>query len=200
MEIAKIVLAYIQVLLSWPVVSAIVIVFFLKLFKEPLSNLFRRIVRGQVYGVSLEASNPSEQRKEIKEGPTPQSQEAIEKYIKENPKEVIRDYLRVFNGYWFERAYNLIYGTQVNLLEHLTTKGTEGDSYINLFMFYNEFLNRSQFSSTQMADYIGFLVDMKFVELFGEGSNLRVKITPYGVDFLSYIKSQYPTSYKYRVF
>ena len=200
MEIAKIVLDYLQTFLSWPVVSAIVIIYFLKLFKEPLSDFFRRMIKGQVYGVALEASSPSEQRKEIKEGKIPQSQEAIEKYIQENPKEVIKEYLRILQSYWFERAYNLIYGTQISLLEHLSTKGEDGEYYVNLFSFYKEFQDRSQLFSTQMADYIGFLQDMKFIEYAGEGSNLKVKITPFGIDFLSYLKSQYSASYKFRPF
>ena len=198
MEIAKIVLAYIQTLLSWPVISAFMLVYFLNLFKEPLSDFFRRIVKGQVYGVSLEASSPFEQRKEIKEGL--KSPEDIEKYIKENPKDVLKDYLQVFNRYWFERAYNLIYGTQIELLEHLATKGAGGENYINLFTFYDKFLTRSQSVSTQMTDYIRFPRDMKFIESVGEGNDLRIKITPYGMDFLSYIKDQYPGSYKYKIF
>ena len=66
--------------------------------------------------------------------------------------------------------------------------------------FYNEFVKRSKLVSTQMADYIGFLEDGRFIEFVGEGSELNVKITPHGINFLSYIKGQYPVTYKYRLF
>ena len=175
-------------------------VIFLKWFKDPISDFFRRVVRGEAYGVKIEASSPLEQRKEVKEIPQPQTQDQIEKYIKDNPKEVIKEYLRLLNGYWFERAFNIIYGTQMDLLKYLSTKGTKGENYINLVSFYNEFVKRSGLSSTQMADYLGFLKDMRFIEFVEENKAWSVKITAYGVDFLSYVKGQYPSSYRYRVF
>ena len=51
-----------------------------------------------------------------------------------------------------------------------------------------------------MADYLGFLVDVGFVEHVGQGHDINTKITPYGVDFLSYIKTQYPLAYKHIAF
>lgn len=200
MEIARLVLDYLKIILSWPVITAIAIIYFLRLFKEPISDFLSRLVKGQVYGVTVEATTPSEQRKEVQETSVPKPQADIEKYISENPQEVLKEYARVLNGYWFERGYNLIYGTQIALLEHLLSKGVDGDFYVNVFPFYQNFLNRSNLTTTQMADYLGFLRDMKFIDITSDGDDLRVKITPYGVDFLSYIKGQYPYSYKYKAF
>ncbi len=200
METAEIILKYLQVILGWPVVALILGIIFLKWFKDPISDFFRRVVRGEAYGVKIEASSPSEQRKEVKEIPQPQTHDQIEKYIKDHPKEVITEYLRLLNGYWFERAFNIIYGTQMDLLEYLSTKGTKGENYINLVSFYNEFVKRSGLASTQMADYLGFLKDMRFIEFVEENKTWSVKITAYGVDFLSYVKGQYPSSYRYRAF
>lgn len=199
MEEAKMILAYLQVLLSWPVITLILGLVFIKLFKESISDFFKRIVKGEAYGVRLEASHPMEQKKETKEAGHPQPDE-FEKYIRENPKAVLTEYLRVFNGYRFERACNIIYGTQVDLLEYLSTKGTDGEKYVNLNQFYNEFLKRSNVATTQMADYIGFLKEMQFIEYLESSNDITVRITPLGINFLSYIKVQYPTSYKYKPF
>jgi len=196
MEIVKVILDYIRVIFNWPLV--VLILGFA--FRGAIGDFFRRVVRGRGYGFELEASTPAEQRKEAKESIQRQPEDEIEKYIKDNPKEVKKEYLRVFNGYWFERAYNLIYGTQIQLLEYLTTKQDKGDKYINLVNFYATFLQRSAFN-TQMADYLGFLIDMRFIEYAGQGTtDITVKITPYGVDFLSYIKTQYPVAYKFKIF
>lgn len=200
MEKTEIILRYLQVILSWPAVFLISFLIFIKRFKEPISDFFRRIVKGEAYGVRIEASSPLEQRREAKEAPQSQSQDEIERYVGENPKEVIRVHLKLLNGIRFERAFNIIYGTQINLLEYLSTKGTEGDKYINLVGFYHEFVKRSGLASTQMADYLGFLEDMRFIEFVGEGSELSIRITPHGVDFLSYIKGQYPLMYNYKPF
>jgi len=195
MEIVKLVLEYFKIILSWPVITGILIIYFLRLFKWPLSNFLNRMVKSQIYGLTVEAMTLSEQRKEL-----PEPKADLEKYISENPQEIIEEYNRIFRGYWFERGYNLIFGTQILLLEHLLSKGTEGDFYVNLFSFYQDFLNRSNLTTTQMADYLGFLCDMKFIDMMGEGIDLCVKITPCGTDFLSYIKGQYLYSYKYKAF
>lgn len=198
MEIAKIVS---QTLSTWPVICAIVTISFMVLFREPLSDFFRRIVKGGFYGVSLEAINPSEQPKEIKEKRALQSREDVEKYIREKPKEAIEAYFSVYTNYLFERGYNLIYGTQIELLEHLALR-QDGATIAEVYPFYQKFLNWIRLAGlvpTKMDDYVGFLRAMGFVELVGVGSNLRAKITPVGINFLHYIRTQYP-SYKYKVF
>jgi len=198
MEIAEIILRFLQAILSWPIIVLILGIVFVVVFKGPISDFLRRIVKGEAYGVRIEASRPSEQKEIAKETPKIESQDQIEQYIINNPKAVVAEYLRLANGYWFERTFNIIYGTQIDLIEYLATKGTNGDKYINLVVFYNEFIKRSGLSSTQMSDYLGFLLGMRFIEYAGEGSDLIVKVTPHGVNFLSYIKAQYPSTYKYK--
>lgn len=199
MEIAKLILYYLQILLTWPVIGGIIAIVFLKMFREPLSDFFQRIVRGQLYGVSIEASTPSEQQEKVGKEPKVQSATDLETYVQNNPKEAIKEYLKVINWYWFERIYNAIYGTQITLLEHLAVKIENGDLYINLFPFYSEFQNRSKLYNIQMADYLGFLKNMVLIEILNIGTDLKVRITPRGLDFLSYVKGQYPY-YKSKTF
>lgn len=199
MDIARLVLDYLVVLLSWPVVTAIIALVFFHFFKAPISDFFRRIVRGEAYGVRLEATNPSEQVKGAEQSETLPPQAQIETWIAENPKQVLAVYQRAVNSYVFERAYNLIYGSQLALLEHLESKRDAGEKYANLLPFYNRFLQRSGLS-TQFAEFIGFMRTFKFVDVVGEGSDLSLRITPYGVDFLSYLRTQYPGTYQIRAF
>ncbi|MEK7165079.1 MAG: hypothetical protein AAB779_03975, partial [Patescibacteria group bacterium] len=162
MEMANIVLQYLEVFLGWPVVILILGLAFMQWFKKSISSFLERLIVGEAYGVRLEASSPSNQQKELKKEDMPLQD--IEKYIRDNPKEVIRDYQRIFNSYRFERAFNIIYGTQMDLLEHLSTKGDNGDKYVNLILFYNEFIKRSNLTSTHMADYLEFLKNNQFIE------------------------------------
>jgi hypothetical protein len=203
MTTAELVLRYLEVLVSWPAVGLVLGLFGLKWFREPLAGFLSRMTKGEAYGVRLEARNPSEQLKskkppqlesaeKITEGPT----DKLEEYIRENPKEVLAIQLRLANGYRFERSFNLIFGTQVDLLVHLSERHDEGDLYINLFRFYNEYTRRSFVAPMQMADYLNFLRSAGYIELVGEGIELRAKITPFGVDFLSYLRTSYPTSYR----
>jgi len=202
-QIGELVLRYLGVLLTWPVVSLILGVLALRWFREPLSDFFRRMVKGEGYGVRVEAADPSQQRKEIEETKAdlpPKPQDDLQLYIQENPQQFLEQYLRLYNGYWFEKAYNLIYGSQVSLLERLAERRDEGEKYINLVEFYNEFLRRSNSHATQMADYLGFLKDMNFIEYFQTDGEHKARITPFGLNFLSYIKTQYPLAYRHRVF
>ena len=81
------------------------------------------------------------------------------------------------------------------MLEHLSKKGNLGDKYINLRIFYNEFLRRlrkiSNTALMTMIDYLRNLKRMGYIEYFGEGDELSIRITPLGDNFLSYIRKQY---------
>lgn len=196
MSLAEIILELFRVFLSWPVMILVLgLIFFCK-FKDSISDFLRRVTKVGTPSVGIEATSPSKQREKAKENPPAKPLDEIETYIKDNPKEAIDNYLRVWNGYVFERTFNLIYGTQIGLIEHLSKKGDKGDKYINLINFYNDFVGRSGYASVQMAHYLGFLKDSGYITYEGEGSELSVKIMPYGIDFLSYIKQQYPSSYK----
>jgi len=200
METAKMILEYLKIALSFPAVIGVLTIYFISLFRQDLSRFISRIVEAHGFGASVKATSPSEQREEIRDLPPQKPLDMIEEIIKNDPHEFAQEFLKVFNSYWFERAYNLIYGTQISLLEHLATKGIEGEYYINLYPFYQEFVRRSSLASTQIADYLGFLKEANFLEYFGEDVSLRAKISAYGLDFLTYIKGQYPTSYGLRPF
>jgi len=200
MQIANLILEFSKIVISWPLAVFVLGLLFIRTFREPISDFFRRIVRGEAYGVRVEAATPSEQRKEAQQSQSFRTPDEVERYVKENPKKLITEYQRLLNGYWFERAYNLIYGTQVALLEYLQGKGTDGEKYVNLVGFYNEFVSRSHLQTTQFADYLAFLAEVRFTEYKGQHTDITVHITPYGINFLSYIKGQYPTAYKYRPF
>jgi hypothetical protein len=69
MEISNIVLQYLKVLLSWPVIALILFVSFIRLFKDPISDFIRRLIRGEFGSVKLQATSPADQKKEAEELP-----------------------------------------------------------------------------------------------------------------------------------
>ena len=110
----------------------------------------------------------------------------------------VLQYQRFYNGYWWERALNLIYGTQLEILEHLERKGDSGDKYVNLVPFFEAFRRRGGSPATQMADYLAFLQSMKLMCYAERDGESIVKITPFGVNFLSYLRASYPGGYKFK--
>lgn len=198
MDIARLALEYLRVLLSWPIIFGALGLYFLNTFHDPIADVLRRFVRATGYGVSVEAS-PSVQLQEIRQTNVAKpAEDQLHRYIRDNPGQVVNDFLRTFNAYWFERSFNLIFGTQIALLEFLLEKRTDGEAYINLEHFYQEFTKRVSSPVVQFADYVGFLLSANFVRY--EGSPIRVYITDYGVDFLSYIRTQYAPTYRLKPF
>lgn len=200
MEISNIILQYLKVVFSWPIITLILVISFINLFKEPISDFFHRLIKGEAYGVKIQASSPTEQKKEAEDIPQKQPENELESYVKDNPKEAIKTIINLSRGYRFERIFNIIYGTQVNLLIHLNTKGESGNKYINVLSYYNDYIARSRLRSAKIEDYFGFLHSMQMIEFFGEYTNLSMRITPEGADFLSYIRSEYPTTFNNRPF
>lgn len=200
MEVSNIVLQYVKIFLSWPIVVFVLVVIFIRQFKEPISSFISRLVKSEFGSFKLQTSSPEQQKKEAREIPQTQSEDELENYVRNNPRQAIKTIIDISRNFRFERIFNIIYGSQIRLLLSLRLRGDSGDKYINLCSYYDDYINRSRLYSAKTEDYFGFLYSMKLIEYFGEIPNYSVKITPEGIDFLSYIKNEYPTTFKYKPF
>lgn len=198
MEIAELVLRYVDVLLDWPLLTFILVFLALLWLRQPLAGLISRVGSVEGYGIRVKTLDPAEQQREAEQGLETKSSDALVEFIQSNPEEVAQYHQRLANGYWFERALNLIFGSQLDLLEHLEAKGDMGEKYVNLHSFFQEFLRRGGFPTTQMADYLGFLVTSRFMEYHTHNGEQCARITPFGADFLSYLRAQYPAGYQHK--
>ena len=214
-QIADLVLRYLDVLLRWPLAVFALGLTGMLLFKKPISDFLSRITSAGGYGIQLSAASPQSQSAAKKpgapeladvvenqpmvppQGPPMVPQQAIQ-YVQQHPAQVVEEYLRIFNAYRYERALNQIYGTQIDMLQCLSTKGTEGEAYTNLAVFYEAFRRRAGDSKYQMPDYVRFLHTLGFIEYFEDKLNFRVRITPAGLGFLSYVRGEYPLTYDKR--
>ena len=200
MEIAKIVLSYMQVLLNWPFLGACLIFIFIFTFKERIEDFLARLVKGKVGAVSFEIL-PAKQEKSIKEYNIEGPKEKVIEYIVNEPEKALNEYLRIHNLYIYEKAFTNIFGTQINLLEYLTSKADEGEKLVNLYIFYDNFTKKAISYTQTFNQYLFFLENWEFIQIITcEDNEKIVKITPHGLDLLSYIKSQYPKICKYKPF
>ncbi len=198
MEYGKLALEYFRVILSWPTIFLILGFVFLFRFHAPISDFIRRLVRGEGPGGIKFTAEPSRQINEAEETPVKNvDDKTLQENIRSNPQVVLDILKKTFNAYWFERHYNLIYGSQIRLLEHLISKSDKGDKYGNLHIFYSQFQElTSNYFSTQYTVYLKFLETALFIEIDRTHGDSPVKITPLGIDFISYIKSAYLTTYQ----
>ena len=191
MEIIEIVFRY----WPWPILVFV----FIMMFKKQISEFLQRLKTLKIFGTVLETGIPPEQKaEEIKKQLTTEK-EIIKDVEEEDKKIMTKKYTELFENYIFELTLNAIYGTQMDLLEFLSKKRTLGEKYSDLSRFYHYFLIRSKFVTTATeTKYFRFLKAMGYIEYVGEGEEQIVKITPLGLDFLSYVKRLYPTTYKDR--
>ena len=215
-QIAELVLRYVQVLLNWPVAVLALGIIAMALFRKPFSDFLSRVTSAGGYGFQLSAANPQSQAAPAKKPEAPELANVIEHqpprteqglpmvpqqvldFVRQNPARVVEDFQRIFNSYRHERTFNLIFGTQIDMLQFLATKGTEGEAYINLAVFYGEYRRRAKETKYQMPDYVRFLNGFGLIEYFGADPNIRVRITPNGLGFLSYIRTEYSLIYDKR--
>jgi len=177
------------------------------MFRKPILEFLQRLKTVTIPGGGgLEAATPTEQKiKEIKKA-SPKLEAEIKEIkkdkVRENSAELLwKEYKKLSDKYLYERNLNSIFGTQLDLLEYLSRRGTSGEKYINLKNFYDEFCKRVQLrfpNSTPplMIKYFEFLETCKYIKYIGVGDERIVKITSRGNDFLSYIKDQYPDKYR----
>ena len=100
MEIAEIILRYLQVLLNWPFLGACIIFIFILIFKERIDDFLGRLVIGKVGAVSLEAS-PAKQEKPISGKKVEEPSKKALKSTEDEPVISYKEYSRSYNLYIF---------------------------------------------------------------------------------------------------
>jgi len=212
-RIANIILPYFEVILSWPVIILVLGIIFLIWFREPISELIGRIegiIKKNGFGFIFSPSEQHHKVKMLKEDVEKMEKEyksRIEAQInKDNIQELIDDsermkeqYMKLLDNYRFERIYNMIYGSQINILEHLSTMGEKGERYFTVTLFFNDYIRQlppSIKKIVSMEAYFQSLEDMRLIRYTSVGDERRVVITPFGIKFLEYIKWWYQRQYK----
>lgn len=195
MEVAKFILDCVRVILSWPVLTATVILYFLIKFRPPIIAFINRLVTAAVNkdGLVLTSTLPTNQSAIELNLPKESSKEE-DKQLKIESAPTLdvtktKEYQGLLEKYMFERIFFMIYGSQIRLLEHLELKGPEGDLESNLLRFYFEFKMLLKDTDYSPLGYIGFLQAVLLIERI---SSTTYKITPHGIAFLNYIRSAYP--------
>lgn len=121
-------------------------------------------------------------------------------YVIKNPAETIVEYRRLLFDYNCERLFNSIYGTQISLLEFLAARPTEGITLPEIAPFHSAHQAFVGHTGYQLRDFVTFLLVFGVLLAEGPPENQRYRITQYGVEFLSYIKANYPTLWNLRPF
>lgn len=171
-------LEYLKILLTWPPI--VLGIFWL--FRADLASFLNRVIKGNFFGQSVEAAplvtqNTSKSREpDILEEKVSQNNQGsggdfippelktephIDEWIawvKHNPGYMIQEYRNVLFKYNAERLFNLIFGSQINMLTFLASHSNERFKLSDLSKFHKEFQEKTPDSPYQINEYMAFLV------------------------------------------
>jgi hypothetical protein len=222
-------LEYLKVLLSWPPIALVIALIFFRCFQPAINSFLGRVIEGNFFGQVFKAAPPSQSlesgsaedfltkaagvQPHTDAQPNvealaplppelandPQAPAAIE-WVKNNPAQTVIEYKRLALNYSFERLFNAIYGTQISLLEFLASRSNESVSLAQLAKFHQEYLSKPGATAYQLRDYVNFLVIYGVIVDADPPHQQAYSIAPHGIQFLSYIKANYPLGWYQRNF
>lgn len=226
----QLVLEYLKVFLSWPPIALLIAIVFVARFRSAIDDFLKRLVEGNVFGQVFKAVPPSqkadppgaaENRLAVAAEAAPLAAAVVDQgagerlppelagdplapaavaYVRNNPAQTVIEYKRVLFAYNAERLFTRIYGTQIALLEYLAGKQGVAVPLAELAKFHEEHQQKSGRTDYQIRDYINFLASFGVVATSGKENAFEYRITQHGVEFLSYLKANYPADWNQRAF
>lgn len=189
MSYLEIILNYLKVILnSWPLLILITFI----VYKKQISSMLSRVYKGRFYGVSFEATSTIQRKKfdNVEKFENLKNQQEAIKYCRENPKEAVNYYTKIYKAFVFEKAFNVVFGTQIRLLEYLEQREGISVEKSQLNIFYKEYLNRTNplYKRSTQQEYFAFLYYFKFIEDINKNSHNYTQISNLGKEFLIYIR------------
>lgn len=121
----------------------------------------------------------------------PQAVAAVD-YVRNNPVQTVVEYRRVNSFYKAEWLMNRLYGTQISLLEQMAANADEPVQLSRISWHHTQHQLLANSTSYQINDYVGFLVTSGLIAVSGTPDASLYKITQWGLEFLSYIKANFP--------
>jgi hypothetical protein len=124
--------------------------------------------------------------------------QVVAQWVHKNPGPTVRDFIMVNAALRAERCFNLIFGTQVVVLEYLRlAPGTH--NMADLLPFHERHV--ALIAATQpvaVPVYLAFLLNQGLMENVGPPDGPLYRITRFGEHFLEYIKQFYPLMWNKR--
>ncbi len=183
-------LGVLRVFLSWPVVVGVLGALLLVRFKEPISDVIRRLSALAFPGGGAQFVPPTQEPT----APTPTLEEALRRAAAERDT-AMQTAQQTVKWWWFEKIWGLIYRSQVEILEALAAAPGATMRWHDVHRrFYAPVAARMPgFAVYQFPQYMGFLANTaRFLtwDVNIDPNNPPVMITPLGREFLDYMVSQ----------
>lgn len=186
-------LEYLKVAFSWPTVTLVVVLLLAKRFQAPVAGMLARVKSWKGWGTEVELGDGGAQQIEAAKKPADENEDLLTQNSND-PVRARNEILRLWRLYNFERYFNVIFGTQMRLLEHLRKMGQTGEQVTELERFYTEHQTLAGESQSTQESYIAFLKQTELIEFFVDGDVPKARISETGIMFLAYILQTYGLS------
>ena len=113
-------------------------------------------------------------------------------YIAEDRQKAKEEYARLYGLYIYEKLFNLIFGTQLMLLERLERDYPQEMEYDYARIYWLEHCTRIRNQNYSFNAYIDFLKKSLLISV----ENNIIKLSLFGSNFLLYIRSAYSLTYR----
>ena len=193
------ILEYLKVLLSWPPIVAVLVILIVKRFQIPITALLTRIRSLRGLGTEVQLGEAAAQQAEAAKKPAGETEDLLNQNSSD-PVRARAEILRLWRLYNFERWFNVIFGTQMRLLEHLRLVGKAGEKVTELDKFYIEHQQSAGDVQSTLTNYFDFLRQTGLIEGFTDGDLPKVRLTEDGILFLAYIRQTYGVSSSNRMY
>ncbi len=209
------ILEYLKVVFSWPVVAGSLLLIALLLFKDEIRRLIDRTKGFEAFGGKLDAGLVQQQASSEGTIPAPPttvaasaeppstkfgtvsgtqgslpSKSPIDE-VSSDPVQAKAEILKWWSIAKYESVYNVIFGTQLRLLVALSQKPATGELVANLMPFYLEHQTLAGAAAVPLGNFLTFLITNELIRLEGVGDEQRAYLTIFGRDFLVHIARTY---------
>ena len=191
-------LEYFKVAASWPPVSVVLVLLLGKRLQAPIVSMFGRIRTWKAVGIEATLSDPAGQQLDAAKKPAAEDADLLTQNSSD-PVRARSEILRLWGLYNYERFFNVVFGTQLQLLEHLRLLGNVGCAPDDLDKFFAA--HKASGGDSTAESYFKFLADTGLMDVKNNVSGGPwVKISETGLAFLDHIRRTYGASSANRMF
>ena len=220
----SIVLEFFKLILSWPIVTLIIFVVAMVNFKNPISNWIEKLTnleyegRGQKLKIFAQQQTPraeeipeimekakavenAKSNEPIKQYEIPDEIKHLENvngliaYAEAHPAETVVELNRAVKRYHFERIFNSIFGSQIQLLEYLSSNPQNWQAVSSVSGFYAAHKQTLSNHSPDLFTYLNYLKQNGLIELVWNQDTQTIRATALTGEFLNYLVESYPSTW-----
>lgn len=186
-----------KTVLSWPPIVLIILLVAVLKFQDEIRGILKSKIEARVGNASITVYQDQGANLEIAQK---ESATASTAPVGANDVVPVEIYKSLLERYKWERIFNSIFGTQIDLLFLLANNNNQPISLPQTYKFYTDHQNRAKVTTYPLSDYLNFMIQFDLIAAHTNENHASYTITKFGMNFLSYIMENYKHNWNSRPF